>query len=391
VLQRAGFALDRVDFDAGDRAAFNAATGLQVVAKPLLMPADSLAVSAWGTPPRTRVELDLRYSPDEAELLDLRPAEVWREIVANGAGDPSHYAVDDPFGAHRGAPTVSAFFGCDFDTEQVTFAAGVTSLLHHLCGLADDGVIVSAPLAHGDLEAWALARGFRVQVLPSGNSPEGLEDFLETTRPALFHLDRPGFIGDIASLGEVERLARMAARTDTVVVIDESALTYLGPAASAANLANRVSNLVVLRGFTKAYSWGGLRAGYAVASRPLARHVRELVSPLEVSEQSLAAALRILAAGDVFETIRRRIHALKPRAADALERAGFSPLPSHPDLPWIALSDRRGTPSEMLMRRGIRSLSPAHHPAVDNPPEVIRIMVPLSDDRHALMLALLDA
>ena len=154
---------------------------------------------------------------------------------------------------------------------------------------------------------------------------------------------------------------------------------------------NRVPNLVVLRGFTKAYSWGGLRAGFAVASPRIARHVRELVAPLQVSEISLAAGIRMLAAGDVFARLRQRIRDVKPATMAALERAGFSPYHGHPDLPWIAMADREGDSSRRLTALGIRPLAPTPHPSIAAPPGVIRITLPLSDKRHQLLLALLES
>ena len=392
VVRRAGFAIERLDVDFGCRRPANGQRSVQVVARSLAMPPDSLAVTAWGSDPAAPVRLDLRYEPDEADFLDPRPADVWREASAGANADPaSHYAVDDPFGAARGTAAVARFFGCDLSPAQVTFGAGITSLLHDLVGLADGGVIVSHRLVHGDLEAWAMARGVAVHVLQHAQAPDDLERAVAEIRPALLHLDRPGFTGMVTELDDIERLARAASRSDTAVLIDEAALPYLGPAASAATLVNRVPNLVVLRGFTKAYSWGGLRAGFAVASDRIARHVRELVAPLQVAETSLAAAIRMLAAGDVFERLRRRIREVKPPAMTALERAGFSPYPGHPDLPWIALAERGTDSSRTLMLRGIRPLAPTPHPSIAAPSDVIRITLPLSEPRFRLLLALLES
>lgn len=389
-VRRAGFAIERRDEDFGGTATAGDRRTLQIVARAMATPPESLAIHEWGSDSGSAVELDLRYEPDEADFLDPRPADIWLDVSAAGAGAHSaaHYPVDDPYGTRRAAHVVSRFFRCDLQPAQITFAAGVTSLLHDLCGLADGGSIAADPLAHGDLEAWAIARGIPTStiatVAPSGELARALLEH----RPAMLHLDRPDFTGGVADLDTILAVARAAARGDTVVLIDESALPYLGPSASAATLVNRVPNLVVLRGFTKAYSWGGLRAGFAVASKEIARHVRELVAPMQVAQNSLAAALRMLAAGDIFERIRERVRLLKPPAFGALDRAGFEPIRSHPHLPWIAMPDPDRQASKRMAALGLRPLEPSRPPSLAGP-DLIRITVPLTDARHDRLLSLL--
>jgi histidinol-phosphate/aromatic aminotransferase/cobyric acid decarboxylase-like protein len=367
-------------------------SGAVVVAHPLPAPPRSLAVTAWRTPPGVR--LDLRYAPDEAELLDPSPSGVWEEVVRSvargGAEVVSRYAVDDPYGAERGAAVVGAYFGCPVEPHRLTFAAGVTSLLHDLCGLADGGPIVAPALVHGDLEAWAAARGTPFRLLPEPVTAERLLADLERGETALLHLDRPTFTGELLELDELEAVAHAAARVDAPVLVDESAAPYLGPAASAATLVHRLDNLVVLRGFTKAYSWGGLRAGFALASDGLAPRVRELVAPLQVGELALLGALRLLATGDVFGRLRERVRAMKPATVELLEAAGLAVVPGLPILPWVAVHDPGGAASRLLRRRGIRALEPVSPPVhPPRPAEVLRLTIPLSDERLELLRTLL--
>ena len=304
-------------------------------------PPRALAVAAWRTPPGVR--LDLRYAPDEAELLRPRPVEIWESLVLSapyGGGEiVGGYAVDDPSGGERGVVVVGGYFGCPAAAQQVTFGAGVTGLLHDLCGLADGGQIAAPELVHSDLEAWGAARGNELCLLHEPATGVTLVDEIDAYRPALVHLDRPTFTGDLLGLDELERIVAAAAACDAAVVIDESALPYLGGAASAATLVPGADNLVVLRGFTKAYSLGGLRAGFAFASVGIAERVRELVAPLQVGELALQAALRLLGSGDIFERLRARVHAVKPDAVKLLEAAGLRVFAGHPALPWVAVSD----------------------------------------------------
>lgn len=392
-VRTSGFGVERTDADFLARLPASAATdAVQVVARPLATPPEALAVASWTTPAWVRI--DLRYAPDEAGLLDPSPAEVWEELVRSagrgGAGVVAAYPVDDPYGGVRGAAVVGRFFGVPLEPEQLTFAAGVTSLLHDLAGLADGGTVAAPELVHPDLPAWAAARGSEVRLLAGAPAGDRLVRHVEEVRPALVHLDRPDFAGRHLSLAEAEAVAAAAAAVGAALVIDESPAPYLGPGESAATLVPRTTNLVVLRGFTKAYSLGGMRAAFAVASPGIARRVRELVAPMQAGELALEAALRLLAAGDVFVRLRAHVAAVKPRVAALLREAGLEALPNDGRLPWMALRDPGGTASRFLEARGIRALRPSPVPVFPEPrPEVLRLTIPLSAGREALFRALL--
>ncbi len=359
--------------------------GGRLVARALVAPPRSLAVTSWRTPATER--LDLRYAPDEAELLDPPPREIWESLVLSapdaGADIVGGYAVDDPYGGERGAVVVGGYFGWVVASHQLTFAAGVTSLLHDLSGLADGGPILAPALVHGDLEAWAVSRGNEVRLVPEPATLDELADELAVARPALLHLDRPTFAGGLLELDDLGALVGAAAAVAAVVVIDESALPYLGGSASAATLVPRVDNLVVLRGFTKAYSLGGLRAGYALASEGVAARVRELVAPLQVGELAFHAALRLLAAGDIFARLRARVAAVKPEVVELLEQAGLEVFPGHAAFPWVGVSDPGGAASRLLDHHRIRALRPTPPPAFPAAAgEVLRLTIPLADERR---------
>jgi histidinol-phosphate/aromatic aminotransferase/cobyric acid decarboxylase-like protein len=359
-----------------------------LVARALPQAPHALAPTAWGVPGTAR--LDLRYAPEEAELLDPQPSSVWEEALQDGAELAAHYPVDDPYGGERGATAVSGFHGCSVAPGRLTFGAGVTSLLHALAGLADGGAILAPELVHPDLEIWAMARGSRVQLLPEPLDVAAFVRAVADLRPALVHLDRPAFAGDVLSLADVEAIATAAARVGAAMVIDESPAVYLGGRASAVGLTDRCDALVVLRGFTKAFSWGGLRVGYAVASPPLAARVRELVPPMLTGGPALAAALRMLAAGDSLGPLRARIRARRPAVSAILQDHGLELLDGHPDLSWLAVRDPGRRVSSALTRAGIRGLEPVPVPGAQTPRlEALHLTLPLSDERFALLSELI--
>jgi histidinol-phosphate/aromatic aminotransferase/cobyric acid decarboxylase-like protein/SAM-dependent methyltransferase len=393
LVRSAGFVIERVegDLQLGDRVT-TASNATEIVARRLPSLPASLAVADWGREAPT--QLDLRYAPDEAELLDPSPTEFWRQIIQSdahlGAELAGNYPVNDPYGGKRGADVLSQHFDCVLKPQQVTFAAGVTAFLQCLSGLADGGAIAASELVHGDLETWGLNRGGEVHLVRDRDLPQ-LREALESRQCTLLHLDRPTFTGQFLPLDELEELIEFASSFDVPVVVDESAAPYPGPANSAVRLANRVNNLVVLRGFTKAYSLGGLRAGFAVCSSALAPRIRELVAPLQVGELALHAALRLLCAGDVFSRLRARIHTVKPAVARLLTRCGLRLIEGNPSLPWVAVANEEGEAQGFFDGRGIRCLVPTLPPIVTGTPQVVRITIPLSDVRVALFNDLLNS
>lgn len=393
LVRLSGFVVERADAELQPhRPANPSANTVQLVARAVPTPPEALAVSSWATP--SGVRLDLRYASDEAELLDPSPETIWEEVVREagrgGAGVVSAYPVDDPFGAERAAAEISRFFGVAVPPSQLTFAAGVTSLLHDMAGLADGGPVAAPALVHPDLEAWAAARGSAIRLAEGDTGAARLLAHLDAVRPTLVHLDRPDFLGGILGLDELEEVAHAAARHGAAVVVDESPAPYLGPAASAVSLVGRVDNLVVLRGFTKAYSLGGMRTAFAVASAGVARRVRELVAPMQVSELALRASLRLLAAGDVFARLRARVREVKGETVDLLRARGLEVLPNQDVLPWVGVKDAEGAASAFLEARGIRALRPTPAPVFPAPRlDVLRLTIPLSDERRTLFRTLL--
>jgi histidinol-phosphate/aromatic aminotransferase/cobyric acid decarboxylase-like protein/protein-L-isoaspartate O-methyltransferase len=391
LVRAAGFVIEKVDSDLSQGNVATAESArTEVVARRLPSPPASLAVAEWGR--QSTSQLDLRYASDEAELLDPTSAEVWQQVIRStahlGSELVGNYPVYDPFGAERGMEVVAEHFGCVLSPSQVTFGAGVTGFLQYLSDLADGGPIAAPGLVHGDLEAWAVNRGIEVRLVP--DDVASLRAALETREFAMLHLDRPTFTGQFLALDELEGLIGFASRSGTFVLIDESAAPYPGPAHSAVPLVNRVNNLVVLRGFTKAYSWGGLRAGFAVASSELAPRIRELVPPLQIGELALHAVLRLLRAGDVFSRLRAHIHMVKPRVTRLLSSCGFKVIEGHPSFPWVAIANEEGGAERHFAQCGIRCLRPAPSPIMAGPPQVVRITIPLSNERITLFNDLLS-
>ena len=397
LLARAGFAVERIDGDfvRGTAPALGTRE-LQLIARPLPAPPRALAGGPDGDHgSAAEGMLDLRWAPDEADFAAPPPRLLWQELLAEdhagGAEAARYYPLDDPYGATRAAPVVSAHFGVPVTAPLLTFGAGATAVLCGLAGLAEEGEVIVWEATFPDLPAWCQAGGSRVRILPARVPPDELVAAIEAYRPALVHLDRPTITGMLLPPGDVEAVAAAAARAGTVLSLDETHASYLGPAASAVPLVRRLRNLVVTRSLSKGYCWGGLRIGYAVASEAVSCRVRELVPPLQASELAYRMALRLLAAGDMFTELRPRVMANKPRLVGLLRALDIDVHAGHPMLPWVLIPDPRGRAAAALRARGVLGKTFYAGPGGDPSSALLRLSVPLSTERLGACCSLLGA
>ncbi|MEM1550649.1 MAG: histidinol-phosphate transaminase [Candidatus Bathyarchaeia archaeon] len=100
-----------------------------------------------------------------------------------------------------------------------------------------------------------------------------------------------------------EDILDLAGRFDGPVAVDETYADFAG--ATLADAALDLSNLIVFRTFSKTFGLAGLRVGYAVANRRLARVIEERFQmPYSVSTVALKAAAKMLERWDeIVETI----------------------------------------------------------------------------------------
>ena len=356
---------------------------VQLVCRAVALPPDSLALVKSTRAPGP--ELDLHWTPDEAEFLRPTTQELWQQWWPASVSDQlelvADYGLPDPYGGHRGAGVLSAAHGVSLDAGCITFGAGVTQLLAALSALADGGRVATAPFGHPDLAAWARASGSDVLVVDSWADLDAVRTC------SLVVLDRPGATGEVQDPAELARLCARLTST-AVVVVDESYANYLGPNASAVPVTAEVDNLVVVRGFSKGYCLGGLRAGYAVCSAALAEQVRTRAVPMAVATASLEFGLRLIEAGDIFGPLRNRIAEVGPVVRTALERLGVATSSSHPALPWLAAQDA-AVASRVLRRAGISHKS--FRPAGGGGTDLVRLALPLSEARLQRFLDVVQA
>lgn len=124
-----------------------------------------------------------------------------------------------------------------------------------------------------------------------------------------------------------EDLLRLASDFDGLVVVDEAYHEF--SEATAAPLLAELSNLIVLRTFSKAMAMAGLRVGYLLASAELAREVHKATLPYNLNFFSAAAAE---AACERYDLLKPRIDLIireRERLFAAMSSIpGVGPVPS---------------------------------------------------------------
>ncbi|WP_158628833.1 aminotransferase class I/II-fold pyridoxal phosphate-dependent enzyme [Dyella choica] len=318
--------------------------------------------------------LNLAWTLDETKLLGVNLSEVLQRLLLEERdGDfPSirHYAVDDGHGRKRLRTAAEKHFGLELDSTQIFCGAGVTGLLYSLSSLCRKGLLCLGA-THVDLPAWIARKGLRV------------DHFTESRRldtSDLWLMENPGFF--IQEFQEdLPSICRLASDHHAIVVVDESNANYLPPRNSWVKHVLEEKNLIVLRGFSKAYSLGSIRVGVAFCSSDLSHRLEMVMPPLAVSSLSLALASRLWSLGDIAAPIREHISGRKPLMKSMLRSCGVHTLYfDNPALPYIVLPPDQQSLTKLNEMR-IRGKLHSTVSLIESQRLFFRLSIPLSEPR----------
>jgi histidinol-phosphate/aromatic aminotransferase/cobyric acid decarboxylase-like protein len=191
-------------------------------------------------------------------------------------------------------------------------------------------------------------------------------------------------------LDAIDDLCAKVASCKGLVIIDESNGNYWPASYSAARLVRRSSNLIVLRGFSKAYGLGGLRCGIALVSRELQTRISNIATPLQVSSLSIDIARRVMLHGDATRGLRTQILVRKAQMLEALSVSGVGGLTaSHGYLPYVFAANAADMGARQLGQCGILGKPQPLWGSIGGHGAPFRLSAPLRDDRFARLKALL--
>jgi histidinol-phosphate aminotransferase len=155
-----------------------------------------------------------------------------------------------------------------------------------------------------------------------------LPDSLAEQNAALTFLCNPNApSGTLVSLAEIDRLARAVSG---IVVVDEAYVDFAeSEGASSVPLIRRLSNLVVLRTFSKSFSLAGMRIGLALGSEEIISGMMKVKDSYNVNRLSMTAATAALQDMPWMKRNVRRIQRSRKKLISGLKRLGYSVYPSH--------------------------------------------------------------
>lgn len=143
--------------------------------------------------------------------------------------------------------------------------------------------------------------------------------------------------GTLAALDEIEKLARSVLG---ILVVDEAYVDFAeSEGSSSIPLISRLSNLIVLRSFSKSFSLAGMRIGLAFASEEIIAGMMKVKDSYNLNRLSLVAATAALQDMPWMARNARRIQQSRQKATVALRRMGYDVYPSHAN---FILARRKG-------------------------------------------------
>ena len=281
--------------------------------------ADELA--AFGLTPEDVLDFSVSTNP-------LGPSPAVLEAI--GATDWRRYPGDDALPLRRALAERA-----DVSAEQVVLGNGSAELLW-LVALAvlrpRHRVGILGP-TFGEYARAARIFGadiveFNTSLPPTGTTPSAGHSLPPLARPfsLLFVCNPNNPTGTYLEQDEVHRLLT----TGALVVLDEAYVGFVENAWPSQTLVERHANLVIVRSFTKEQALPGLRLGYLLASRQLARACEAVRPPWNVNAGALRAGLAALlpSAEDHLTTARACVAESKYLLAEGLTRLGYAVQPS---------------------------------------------------------------
>jgi threonine-phosphate decarboxylase len=279
--------------------------------------------------------------------------------------------------------------------DNVVVANGSTQLIHLLArtlrphrpfvAIPTFSEIANAMIVAGGAPCAILARRERRFAIEIGQ----IDLALEQGADAIF-IGRPNSpTGAMLSIDDAAAIAARCSSRGCWCIFDEAFIDFAGEEHSAIRVAAEDPRVIVLRSLTKMFAIPGLRLGYLVAVRDVARRLREAVEPWSVNvvaERVGAACLEV--AQDFAAQSRALIERERAHLFCSLSAIdGFHTFPSSANFLMLEVAEREGKPTfaRQMLSRGIAVRDLRELPGCG--PGMYRVAVRLREDNEKLIAA----
>ncbi|MBN1630142.1 MAG: threonine-phosphate decarboxylase [Thermoleophilia bacterium] len=258
---------------------------------------------AAGVAPQDLVDFSANINP-------LGPPEWLRTVISAHVDDLRHYPdpessdLVEAIGARYGVAPGCVVVG----NGSADLLSALPRVLRGCSQVA--GAVIPVP-AYVDYAAAAAAAGLAVENVPLDESNDFAMDMDEIAARLdggeMVLIGRPNNpTGAVCPLEELVALVSQHRRT--WFVVDEAFVEFVSDEAGSADpglLALGLSNLIVMRSFTKFYAVPGLRLGFAVAPGDVAAALRRALAPWSVNALAQAVGVAALADQEFAAETRR--------------------------------------------------------------------------------------
>ncbi len=218
--------------------------------------------------------------------------------------------------------------------ENIIVGSGTTEIIRLIALIyfrQGDAVLIMEP-TYGEYEVACRIAGSRpvkYRALEKEVFSPNIDEVIKVIRQqhprAVFICNPNNPTGKYLAQAEIESV--MEALGDTLLVLDEAYVAFVGKSWNSLDLIER-GNVIIMRSMTKDYGLPGLRLGYAVAPKEIIDNLRLVMPPWNVNIIAQEAGIAALKQEGYLRESLVKVRESKQYLTKELSRLGFSVMPS---------------------------------------------------------------
>lgn len=251
-------------------------------------------------------EISRKYGINESNLVDfsanINPLGLSKEVkkaMINAIDKVEKYPDITYYNLIN---SISCYEG--IDRKKLFLGNGAAEVIFNVVrGLKPKKVLIPAP-TFGEYEEATLSINGKVEYynLNEINNFELEEDLLNKLEGVdmLFICNPNNPTGVLTSCEYIEKIAKEALKTNTIVVVDESFLDFLEDDSnySCIDILDKYENLIIIKSLTKFFAMPGIRIGYGISSNI---NIRE-----KINKVTIAWSVNVVAAESVIVALKEK-------------------------------------------------------------------------------------